>query len=245
VDDPAVTPAEAAGDEAWPAQRRRILLDALAVAGATGAYGLSFGALATSAGLSVAQACALSLLMFTGASQFAFVGLVGGGPAAVVTAVLLGTRNAFYGVSLTDLDAGRGSGEGRWRRLLTAHFVIDETTAMALGQPSPRHSRFAFWATAVSLFTCWNLATLIGAVGARSLADPRVLGFDAAVPAAFLALLAPRLRGAEPWAVALAAAAVAVTLTPFVPAGVPVLAAAGVALVAGLLTTEPAKDVDR
>jgi predicted branched-subunit amino acid permease len=214
------------GEEGAGPARREILLNSVGVAMATGAYGLSFGVLAVAAGLSVAQACALSLLMFTGASQFAFVGLAASGPAAALTAVLLGARNAFYGMTLAPV-LPRGV-----RRWVLAHFVIDESTAMAVGQPDPERSRLAFTATGLLLFAAWNLATLLGALGGEVLADPKVLGFDAAAPAAFVALLAPRLTGARPWAVALAGALVALALTPWTPAGVPVLGAAVVAALA-------------
>jgi predicted branched-subunit amino acid permease len=210
--------------------RRAIVADALAVGVATGAYGLSFGALAVTAGLALAHAMALSALMFTGASQFAFISLAGSGPAAAATAVLLGGRNAFYGMSLTPLLRVRGL-----RRAAAAHLVIDESTAMAVGQDRRARARLGFYATGLAVFCLWNAATVLGFLGARLLSDPRVLGFDAAAPAAFLALLAPRLRGGEPWAVAVGGAVVAVALTPFVPAGVPVLAAAGVAVLAVLV----------
>jgi len=209
-----------------------VLRDAAAVSVATGAYGLSFGAVAVAAGLTLAQTCALSALMFTGASQFALVGVLGAGGAplsAAATATLLGTRNALYGLRLAGLLGLRGP-----RRLLGAQLVIDESAAMATGRASTGAARLGFWATGLGVFLLWNLATLLGAAGGALLDDPGVLGLDAAVPAAFLALLAPRLRaGTEPRIVALAAALVALALTPFTPAGVPVLCAALVALAAG------------
>jgi predicted branched-subunit amino acid permease len=201
-----------------------VVRDALAVGVATGTYGLSFGALSTAAGLTVAQTCALSLLMFTGASQFAFVGLVGAGGGAVagaLTAVLLGVRNGLYGLQLSRVLGVRGP-----RRLLAAHVVIDESAAMAQGRSSPALARTGFWTAGLAVFVLWNLATAVGAWGARSLASPQALGLDVAASAAFLALLAPRMRGREAWAVAVAAALVAVAATPFTPAGVPVLLAA-------------------
>jgi predicted branched-subunit amino acid permease len=207
---------------------RPIVRDALGIGLATGAAGLSYGALASAAGLSTAQTCALSLLMFTGASQFAFVGLIGGGAgAAVATALLLGLRNGLYGLRLAPVLRPRP---------LAAHLVIDESAAMAFG----REPRLGFWATGLSVFVCWNVASLIGALGGSALADPRVLGLDAVAPAAFLALLAPRLRGKEPRAVAAVAALAALAVTPFVPAGVPVLVAAGVATVVALRHGEAA-----
>src|ERR1700737_3970709 len=178
--------------------RRAIIRDALGIAIASGAYAVSFGAISTAAGLSVLQTCALSVLMFTGASQFALAGVVGAGGsvwAGAATAALLGSRNALYGVRLSSLLYVRGL-----RRALAAHFVIDETTAMAIARESPSEGRLAFWATGVALFTLWNLGTLVGALTTHLVPDPKVLGLDAAPPAAFLALLAPRLRARQPMA---------------------------------------------
>ena len=208
--------------------------DAVAVGVATGAYGISFGALSAGAGLSLPQTGALSLLLFSGASQFALVGILGAGGGAVTaaaTAILLGTRNAFYGLRLASLLRLRGA-----RRLLAAQLVIDESTAMAVGHDDPGLARLAFWATGAAVFALWNLATIAGAVGADVLASPQALGLDAAAPAAFLALLAPRLRDGETWAIALACGLAAVLLTPLLPAGLGVLAAAlaGVAVAAAI-----------
>jgi predicted branched-subunit amino acid permease len=204
---------------------RPIVRDALGIGVATGAYGLSFGALAVAAGLSLPQACALSLLMFTGASQFAFVGLIGGGAAAAVaTALLLGARNALYGLRLAPHLRPRP---------LAAHLVIDESAAMAV-RDTPADTRLGFWSTGAAVFAFWNLATLLGALAGQALSDPRALGLDAAAPAAFLALLAPRLREREPQTIAVLAAVAALISVPLVPAGTPVLVAAAVAMVAAL-----------
>jgi len=206
--------------------------DALGIAIATGAYALSFGAISVTAGLSIFQTCALSLLMFTGASQFAFVGVIGAGGspwAGAATAALLGSRNALYGVRLSSLLEVAGL-----RRFAAAHFVIDESTAMAIARDTKPDARLGFWSTGIAIFILWNLGTLIGALATHALPDPRVLGFDAAPPAAFLALLAPRLRSREPLAVALAAALVAVVCLPFVPAGVPLLIVAVLVVLYGM-----------
>jgi predicted branched-subunit amino acid permease len=213
------------------AARRGILRDALGVGLATGAYALSFGAISDAAGLSLLQTAALSLLMFTGGSQFAAVGVLGAGGtglAAAGTAILLGLRNALYGLRLTPL-----LGVTPVRRLVAAHLVIDESAAMAVVRPTVAQARLGFWATGTSIFVFWNLGTLLGAVGAQQLSDPAVLGLDAAVPAAFAALLAPRMAGRAPWVVAVGAGAVALATTPILPAGVPVLLAAFVAVGVG------------
>ncbi|MEO8744873.1 MAG: AzlC family ABC transporter permease [Candidatus Dormiibacterota bacterium] len=212
---------------------RGIIRDALGIGIATGAYALSFGAISTTAGLTLLQTMALSTLMFTGASQFALVGVVGAGGsvwAGAATAALLGSRNALYAVRLSALLRPRG-----WWKPLTAQFVIDETTAMAIARDKPAGSKLAFWATALAVFTLWNLGTLIGALATHALPDPKVLGFDAAPPAAFLALLAPRLRARAPLAIALASGVAALVLLPFVPAGVPLLIVALLVAMYGFL----------
>jgi predicted branched-subunit amino acid permease len=217
-----------------PGERARIVRDSLGVGVATGAYGVSFGAVSVASGLSVGQTCALSLVMFTGASQFAFVGVLaaGGAPlSGALTALLLGTRNTLYGLRLAPLLAWRGL-----RRLLAAQVLIDESTAMSVTRPTTAAARVGFLATGVSILVLWNAATLLGAVAGRTIGDPRAYGLDAAVGAAFLALLWPRLSDLRNRLVALAAAAVALGIVPVSPAGVPVLAAAGVALLAGVLT---------
>jgi len=213
--------------------RGGIVRDALGIGIATGAYALSFGAISTTSGLTILQTVALSTLMFTGASQFAMVGVIGAGGSVwtgAATAALLGTRNALYGMRLASLFGRTGA-----TRALAAHFVIDETTAMAIARDSAPESRFAFWATGIAVFTLWNLGTLIGALATHALPDPKVLGFDAAPPAAFLALLAPRLRAREPMAIALAAGVVALVCLPFVPAGVPLLIVALLVALFGVL----------
>ena len=204
------------------------LTGAAGIGVAVGLYGVSFGVLAVASGLTPAQACVMSMLTFTGASQFAFVGVLaagGGALAALGPAVMLAVRNAAYGLSLAPILPRRLRD-----RALLAHFVIDETTAMARAQDDPVAARRAFIATAISVWLGWNAGTLAGALLGGGLGDPRALGLDAMFPAAFLALLAPQLRRPGAPVAAIAGAIVAVALVPFTPAGVPIIAAlAGVA----------------
>ncbi|GAA5150749.1 AzlC family ABC transporter permease [Microbacterium pseudoresistens] len=207
--------------------------EGLGVAIATSAYGVSFGALAVAAGLDVWQACVLSLLMFTGGSQFAFVGVVAAGgvaalPAAIASAVLLGVRNVAYGMRMSPII-----GRGFWRRLAAVHVTIDESTAVAISQDDPRLRRLGFWVTGVGIFLGWNATTLIGALLGDVLGDPRAWGLDAAAAAAFLALLWPRLKKRQAIVVGIAAAVVATALTPVLIPGLPVLVAAVVAILVG------------
>jgi predicted branched-subunit amino acid permease len=218
----------------WRSRRAAVLRNAAGIGVATGAYALSFGAVSTAAGLSVLQTCALSLAMFSGASQFATVAVLGSGGGAftaAATAVLLGSRNALYGLRLSSLLHVHLP-----RKLVAAQLVIDESTAMSLGRDDDRLNRIGFWATGISVFTLWNLGTLIGALGAHALSDPRAVGLDAAAPAAFLALLAPRVRSRLSLGVAVAASAIAMATVPFLPVGGPVLVAALVAIVIGGVT---------
>jgi predicted branched-subunit amino acid permease len=211
-----------------------IARDGLAVGVATGAYGVSFGALGVTAGLDVAQTCVMSLLLFTGASQFALVGVIASGGAPVsgaLTALLLGSRNTLYGLRLAPLLAWRG-----WRRAAAAHLLIDESTAMSVNRSGTPAARVGFLSTGVSVFVLWNLATFGGALAGTALGDPRDYGLDAAVGGAFLALLWPRLSSSLNQGVAVLAAALALGLVPVTTAGVPVLAASLVALVAAVAT---------
>lgn len=191
---------------------------------ATGLYGISFGALAVASGLSVGQACALSLLMFTGGSQFAFIGVIGGGgagAAALSAASLLGVRNAVYGMQMAALLGPRGLA-----RLLAAQLTIDESVATAAGQATPEEQRRGFWTAGVGVYVLWNLFTALGAVAGDALGDPRRFGLDGAAVAAFLGLLWPRLRSREPVALAVVSAAIALLAVPWVAPGIPILIAA-------------------
>jgi predicted branched-subunit amino acid permease len=202
---------------------------------ATGLYGISFGALSTAAGLDIWQTQVLSLLMFSGGSQFAFIGVVAaGGPAAagaaIISAWLLGVRNGFYAVKMNSVLQVVGL-----KRFVAAQLTIDESTGVATSQESLADQRKGFWITGVSVFIFWNLLTLIGALLGNALGDPKAWGLDAAAAAAFLGLLWPRLKQRQALAVAALAFLVAVVTTPSLPAGVPVILAGVVAVVVGLL----------
>lgn len=226
-DDHTATPAT---PPAW--WRLPVTRKALGVGVATGAYGISCGALGVASGLSVAQTMATSLLLFSGGSQFAFFGVVaaGGSPiSAVAASTLLSVRNAFYAVQISRLFHPRGA-----ERLATAHLTIDESTAVAVTQSTPREQRVGFWATGVSIFLLWNLMTLVGALAGNALGDPKKYGLDAAAAAAFVALLWPRLKGRDPLATAAIAVVLTVAVAPVTPAGIPVLVAALAAVAVGL-----------
>ncbi|HTN56947.1 MAG TPA: AzlC family ABC transporter permease [Protaetiibacter sp.] len=207
---------------------------ALGVGLAVSAYGVSFGALAVASGLDIWQTCVLSLLMFSGGSQFALIGVlatggVAAGPAAIASATLLGIRNGLYSMRMSPIIGGPW-----WRRVLAGHWTIDETTAVGTAQPTLRGQRAGFWVTGAVIYLGWNLTTLAGALLGDLVGDVRMYGLDAAAAAAFLGLLWPRLTSKQPVAVAVAAVVVAAVLVPWLPPGLPVLAAAVVAIVVGV-----------
>lgn len=214
------------------------------IAIATGLYGISFGALSVASGLSFWQTMVLSLLLFSGGSQFAFIGVVAGGGsgvAAMSAAALLGIRNGVYGMQINSLLRPTG-----WRRFVAAHVTIDESTATATGQTDPQEQKRGFWVAGLGIFVLWNIMTAVGAYLGGTLGDPKQWGLDGAAVAAFLGLLWPRIRAFQPAAIAVVCALVTLLAIPFVPAGVPILVAA---VTAGLIgwfrpTPDPGHDKD-
>lgn len=214
-------------------RRSTVTRNAIGVGLATGLYGISFGALAVTSGFSFAQAQVLSLGLFSGASQFAVVGIMGAGGgalAAIATSSLLGIRNGLYALSLARVLKLSGI-----KKVFASHITIDESTAMSVANVDDEElSRWAFWATGISVFIFWNIATAIGAIGASLITDPKSFGLDAAVGAAFLALLWPRLINKQIRYIALSAALLAIILIPVVRPGIPVLASVLIAVIIGL-----------
>lgn len=208
--------------------------DSLSVSFTVGAYGVAFGAAAVANGFSVLQSCLLSLLTFSGASQFAIIGVIGAGGGAlsgITTASLLGIRNGLYGVLMAPILKVRG-----FKRLVAAHVTIDESTGVSLSQESrgSQAMQEGFWLTGFGVFIFWNLFTVAGALGAKAMGDPSAWGLDAAVPAAFLGLVWPRLKSSSDKTLAVIAALFAIATTPFLPAGLPIIGTAVIAIIAGL-----------
>ncbi len=201
-----------------------------------GAYGTAFGAAAVANGFSLLQTCLLSLLTFSGASQFAVIGVLGAGGGAlsgIATASLLGIRNGVYGVIMAPRLKVKG-----FKRIIAAQITIDESTAVALGQEvrGEKAMRQGFWLTGFGVFLFWNLFTLAGALGAQAMGDIRAWGLDSAVPAAFLGLVWPRLKTNRDRVLAVGCMVFALAMTPILPAGLPIIATAFIAVVVGLRT---------
>lgn len=205
----------------------------LSVSFTVGLYGIAFGAAGIAAGFSLLQTCLLSLLTFSGASQFAVVGVLGAGGSAIsgiTTASLLGIRNALYGLRMAPIMKLRG-----WKKVVGAQVTIDESTGVALGQSDlgVDAMQHGFWLTGLGVYLFWNLFTVIGALGAQAMGDPATWGLDAAVPAAFLGLLWPRLTNRRERTLAFAAMTLSLALTPFVAAGIPIISTALLAIFFG------------
>ena len=208
--------------------------DSLSVSITVGAYGTAFGAAAVANGFSLLQTCLLSLLTFSGASQFAVIGVLGAGGGAlsgIATASLLGIRNGVYGVIMAPRLKVKG-----FKRIIAAQITIDESTAVALGQEvrGEKAMRQGFWLTGFGVFIFWNLFTLAGALGAQAMGDIRAWGLDSAVPAAFLGLVWPRLKTNRDRFLAVGCMVFALAMTPILPAGLPIIATAFIAVAVGL-----------
>ena len=207
---------------------RSVVTASLTLSLAVGVFGASFGVGAVTAGASVAQACVISLLVFTGASQFSAVSVIGAGgstASALGGALLLAARNGVYGLAMARrLDGSIG------KKLIAAQLTIDESTAMAAAQTDPVAQRTAFWVTGCSLYVFWNLGTLLGALVGTAL-DPKTFGLDAAFPAAYVAMVWPLLGQRRSLLAAALGAAICMSLIPFVPVGIPILCAALAVLV--------------
>lgn len=205
---------------------RATLSKSLSVSLAVGAYGTAFGAAAVAAGFSVLQACILSLLTFTGASQFAVIGVLGAGGTAltgIATASLLGFRNAIYSMIAKPILKVRG-----FKKIIATQITIDESIAVSTAEEARGDSamRHGFWLTGGGVYIFWNIFTLLGALGAQAIGNPSEWGLDAAVPAAFLALVWPRLKKIDEYVLAISAAVLAIVLTPIFAAGLPIIATA-------------------
>ncbi|WP_026163206.1 AzlC family ABC transporter permease [Kribbella catacumbae] len=206
----------------WRTLDPGVLRDIALVCLADGVVGVSYGAISVGGGLQFWVPVALSLLVFAGASQFLFVGIVaaGGSPvAATVAGLLVNTRHVAFGLAVSDVIGGG------WRRLPGSHLMTDETVAFAIGQDDLRQKRAAYWVCGIGIFIFWNLGVVIGAAAGTVIADTDVFGLDAAFPAVLLALVLPALRDRSTRTAALIGSVVALAATPFLPAGLPVLLA--------------------
>lgn len=205
---------------------------ALSVAFTVGLYGAAFGAAGVTAGFSILQTCLLSILLFSGASQFAVVGIMGAGGSAIsaiATATLLGFRNALYGLQMAPILK-----VGGLKRVLAAQITIDESTAVATLQENDEDRKRGFYVTGIGVYIFWNLFTYLGALGASAIGDPSVWGLDAAVPAAFCGLIWPRLKNKTQFLVSAIAIVWALLLTPIAPAGIPIITTVLLAVIFGV-----------
>lgn len=193
----------------------------LSVAFTVGLYGAAFGAAGITAGFSILQTCLLSLLLFSGASQFAVVGIMGAGgsaASAIATATLLGFRNAIYGLQLAPILKVTGL-----KRIIASQITIDESTAVSTLQSNDSDRKRAFYLTGFGIYIFWNLFTFLGALGTSAIGDSSVWGLDAAVPAAFCGLVWPRLKDKRLFLISACAIILALLLTPITPAGIPII----------------------
>ena len=205
--------------------------DSISVGLAVGAAGVAFGAVAVSSHFTVAQACVLSLVLFSGASQFSLVAVMSAGGSAlsaIITGAFLGGRNGLYGVRMAPILKLKGL-----KKILGAQVTIDESTGVAIAQQDLADQRTAFWYTGIGVYVFWNLSTLIGALAAKSIGNTSAWGLDVASPAIFCAVLFPRLKERRLLIAAVLAFIWALSITELVPAGVPIISTVLIAAIVG------------
>lgn len=213
-------PDEARGDSQ---ARRRLRRLAASVTAAVAPFGIVFGAAAATAGLTLWEAIGYSVFVFGGSSQFAAVEILGDGgsvASASVAGLLLNVRSLAFGVIMAPALAGT-----IWQRALMSQVMIDEATAVGTASDDHESRRYGYLLGGLGVFVVWNLTTVAGYVLFDGADDViRDFGLDVAGPAAFLALLWPRLSDRRQLAVAVLGGVIAVALVPLAAPGIPILA---------------------
>jgi 4-azaleucine resistance transporter AzlC len=185
-------------------------------------FSLSFGVLASTAGMGTWAPIVMSVTTFAGSAQFAAASVLNDSGtvfAAVGAAALLNARYAPISVTVAPSLGG-----SFWERLFVSQLIVDESWAVSQVGGGRVDRKMLIGAGSV-LFSCWVTGTVVGVVGAEFLGDPAKLGLDAAFPALFMALLVTQLKNRKTVAAALLGAAIALTFVPFTATGVPLLLA--------------------
>ncbi len=182
--------------------------------------GVSYGALAHSQGFDGWVPLTLSILVLAGASEFLFIGIVfaGGSPiSAALAGILVNSRHIPFSFAV-----GKLTGKGA-KAYLGYHIMNDESVIFGLAQQTEADKKAAFWLCGLGIMLCWPAGVIIGEVLGTFIHDTRMFGMDAMFPAIILALCLPALKDKRLRAAAIIGAILAVILTPYLPAGIPVL----------------------
>jgi 4-azaleucine resistance transporter AzlC len=194
---------------------------------ATFALGISFGVLAEPLMGQVAPVV-MSAVVFAGAAQFgATAVLAAGGDAitAIAAGTMLNARFVPMGVAAATGIRGRPL-----RRAVEGQAIVDASWAFAMRRDGSFDRERMLGAT-IPQYPAWVTGTAIGVLGGGALGDPETLGLDAIFPAFFLGLLAAELDRPRAAAATLLGGAIALSLTPFLPPGLPVLLASAASLI--------------
>jgi 4-azaleucine resistance transporter AzlC len=219
----------------WRTLDGALLRDIALVCLAVGVIGLSYGAIAVTSGFAWWFPVLMGALVLAASSEFLFVGIIaaGGSPiAALLAGLLVNARHLPFGLAVPDV-LGRG-----WRGVLGTHLMNDETVVFAIAQDEPERRRAAYWLCGLGILVCWPVGAALGALLGSVVRDTDALGLDAMFPAVIVALILPAMKERTLPRTALAGAGLALAVTPFLPAGLPVL----IALAALPLFTVKAKE---
>ena len=200
-------------------------------------FGIIFGALSISAGISPAGTMALSLFVFAGSAQFVAVGLVAGGasiPVIVLTTFVVNLRHALYSATLAPYVKHLPQ---RWLLpfgfLLTDEaFVTASTHYDEPGDPALKH--WYFLGSELMLFVCWQIFTAIGIVAGTQIKDAANWGLDFAMSVTFIGMLVPLMKN-RPVLAAVIVAAITAVLTNSLPNKIGLIIAALAGVVAGMI----------
>jgi len=202
---------------------RRGLFAALPLAPGVAAFGLLYGMMARQAGLSPAEAVAMSMLVHAGSAQFTALGMwsVAGAVPIILTTLVINLRHLLMGASIAPYLRGLTTG----RKALLALWMSDESYALAIaeyergqapqrgyGVPAPERGYGVpsghgyFLGVNSCVYVVWAVSGLLGALLGTAIPDPARYGLDLVFPLAFLGLMMAFIKDRIGAAVALAAA---------------------------------------
>ena len=199
-------------------------------------FGVIFGALAITSGISIPGTMALSSIVFAGSAQFIAVGLVAQGisiPIIILTTLVVNLRHALYSATLAPHVKHL-----RQRWLLPLGFLLtDEAFVVAstrYNEPGDvTHKHWYFLGSELLLFVCWQIFTWIGIFAGTLIPDPSRFGLDFAMSVTFIGMLVPLIKNRPVLAAVIVASVVAV-LTYTMPNKIGLILAALAGVAAGV-----------
>lgn len=201
-------------------------------------FGLIFGTLAMSSGMSFIGTMAMSAFVFAGSAQFIALGLVAAGtawPLIVLTTFVVNLRHALYSATLASYVVHLPQ---RWQIPL-AFWLTDETFAVVISRftqdPDPAYNRWYYLGSALFMYVNWQICTFLGLTIGRFLPDAASWGLDFAMPVTFIGMVIPYLKSRSMVATVIVSGIASLVAYPM-PHKLGLMIAALAGIVAGMLT---------